>query len=382
LWTVTTAPDAQPARLSPDHGPTRAVGRYVVSPDGAHVAYLVGAAAGVPELWLVAVANPSAARLVPLPPGTLNVETIQLMRFSPDSRALFFGVFLTPARAHLLRVAVDNTSPPAFIYPLAGEAGNASSFVIAPDGSYVVVRDGNLNRVTVADPSVRVTLNAALPAGQILSGFSADATATRFVYQTTGPDLATAADDRLWRSDLASPGVSWLLLDGDPARAGPMFIESLRPDGNALLATSWGGNESYRQHDLAEISIAPADGQIRLLNAPAPSGARTQNAGQYLDEDTIIFTQRARNQPGRVFEVRGSDFANPVELAEPGFSGQGLKFSPDDSMLAFLHTREAVGDPGHYGVLVNRTAPGALWRVTPPSPGSTGFEMVVLTERQ
>jgi hypothetical protein len=35
-------------------------------------------------------------------------------------------------------------------------------------------------------------------------------------------------------------------------------------------------------------------------------------------------------------------------------------------MIVLTHSRNRAEDPNHFGILINRTAPGAMLRVTPP----------------
>lgn len=363
LWAVDTSPDAAPVRLTPDHGPGRAIGRYVVSPDGRWVAWLVGDAAQVPELWLADVTAASPRR-VEVPSSAVNLETIHLMRFTPDSRALYFGSVSAGGNTALLRMAVDSTAAPNVVYPRAGETGGVTGFFIAPDDTHVIVHDRHLFRVPL-DGGPRVRLNAALAAGQSVVAPSTNRDLTRFVYRTT--------DGRLWSSSLDSPDVSTLLLDRDPARGVP-GIEGVRPDGGAALV-SIPSTLLPGQVDLAEIPLA-APGVPLLLSPPA-AGIASSNRGQYLDDATVFFVERVAAQPARLFEFRRG-VPGLVAMGEPGFSGPAVRYSADFELLAFM---QASGE-GHQGVVVSRAAPAVMVRATPVMPVATGYEVVTLTSRR
>jgi VCBS repeat-containing protein len=365
LWAVDTASGGAPMRVSPEHGENRAIGRYVLSPDGERAAWLVGDAAQVPELWVADVATGSSQR-VTLPVETLNLATIQLMRFSPDSRSLYFGVVTGGGNTALMRVPTDTPGSPSVVYPRAGETGSVTSFFIAPDESYVVVQGRHLFRVPIGSAAPRERLNAALAPGQSVVAPSTNRDVTRFVYRTT--------DGRLWTSSLSAPDSSTLILDRDASRGVP-GIEGVRPDGGAALI-SIPSLSRPGQVDLAELLLSPVSSP-ELITAPDAGNVITSNHGQYLDDFTALHVERSDSQPTRLFEFRRGLGAS-VPIGEPGVSGAAIRYSADSGLVTYM---QASGG-GQQAVVVSRAAPGAAMRVTPVIPTFSGYDVVSLTERR
>ena len=380
LWAVSTQGVQTPVRITPEYGPDKNIESVVLSPDGAWAAYvLVDGAAR--QVWLVSTGNSGAPVPVSLPADTTGLRSYEPLRFAPTSAALYIVTTYDANSQRLVRVPVATPGNCVAIYPRAGEYGQVYAVFPATDDSYVVVRYGDLYRISTADPSNRTVINAPLPADQLTDSVFADRTATRFVYETTTiADLKGWGDDRLFGTAIDTPGVSTQVLDADPTRYS-FGVTSFRPDLNAVLVSVTRGVQNDTQTDLAELSLSPADGQLHVLNPAPPAGSRTSNDGIYLDDGSILLVERENLQLSRLYEVRRSDLATPVALAEPGVWGLMPLLSRDQSVVAFTHTRNTSNDPGHYGVLVNRAAPGVVMRVTPPGSFNNSVMVVGLIER-
>jgi VCBS repeat-containing protein len=363
IWTVGTRTVEAPVRMTPGHDATQSLDQFILSPNGAWVAYVV-VSGGLKQLWLVERANPAGRRQIPLRAGH-DIASFSPLKFSADSNALYYVTRSGPNSDHLNRAAVADPLHPVAIYPLANESAGLQEWFLSPDDSYVVVRYVDVVRVSVADPTVRIPLNAPLPVGRYIGSVNGDETATRFVYLTLEVNDAIRTDDELWMCDTGQPGVSTLVVPASPARTGPMGPTAFRPDRNAMLVDSWSAVPGSFQIDIAEVSLSPADGVMRQISPPRPVNSRTSSIASYLGNDSVILTVLESSLPTRFLEARRGSFDTPVTLVEPGIMSIAPRYSADKSIIAITHSRNQSGDPNHYGVLINRTAPGSMVRVTP-----------------
>jgi hypothetical protein len=380
LWTVSTRAVEAPVRMTPGHDATQTLDQFIISPNGAWVAYVV-VSAGVKQLWLVERANPAGRRQIPLRTGH-EIHGFQNIKFSSNSGALYYLTRTTGDRNHLNRAPVTDPMNPAAIFPRDGELNWFSEWFLSPGDANVIVRSYDILRVSVADPTLRIPMNGPLPSGHSIGQMLADATATRFVYLTVAVNDYVWTDDQLWTCDAEHPGVSTLIVAANAARTGPMSALKIRPDRNAVLVSSWVALANDYQIDLAEVSLAPADGVMRQLSPPPPVNSRTVSMGEYLDDDTIVYSVIEPSRPWRIFETRRGSFDTPTALVEAGNLSTFLSYSPDKAVIATTHSRNITEDSAHYGILVNRAAPIQMLRVTPAaSPFATPF-IIGLVERQ
>lgn len=363
LWTVSTRTVEAPVRVTPGHDATQTLDQFTLSPDGAWIAYVV-VSGGVKQLWLVERANPAGRRQIPLRTGH-EIYGFRNLKFSANSNALYYVTRTAPYEDHLNRAPVADPIHPAAIYPRDGEGGGVTEWFLSPDDSYVVVRYYDIVRVSVADPSVRITLNAPHLPGRGIGSVMGDATATRFVFLTLAVNDSIHTDDELWMCDTGQPGVSTKIVAADAARTGPLGGMSIRPDRNAVLVDSWVAVPGGFQIDVAEVSLTPADGVMRQISPPRPANSRTTAIAEYIGNDSIVYTLLEPSLPSRFFEARPGSFDTPVTLVEPGIMGIWPRYTADKSVLTITHSRNQSGDSSHYGILINRTAPGSMIRVTP-----------------
>ena len=359
-------------QLTPGYTGTSRIEQFIISPDGSNVAYVL-LVAGVPQVWIVPVANPSDRIQVPLAPDITSIGGFGQMRFSASGGALYFNARIDDNRSYLVRAALSDPTNPV-------QLSSTIEYYLSPDDSYVVTRSDALYRVPVADPALRTIINAPLPAGNVMNSSAGDATATRFIFQTTVIGAYTDhTDDRLWMVDISNPGVSTLVLDASPAHTGPIPIQAIRPDRNAALMYLWTSVGTDYQIDIAELPLSPASGIPRVLNPPPPAGSRTLSNGFYIDDDNVLFIAHEDLQLPRLYESRRPALTPPIEMIEPGTWSITPMLSDDRAVLAFAHSRSNAADPSLYGVLVNRSAPGTMLRVT--TPAGSGIGIVGLVER-
>lgn len=380
LWAVPTQGVQAAVRITPDYGLDKNIDGVVVSPDGAWVAYVL-VDGTLKQVWLASLADPNSAVCVTLPAEATGLRSFYPLRFAPNSDALYIVTTFDANSERLLRVPVTSPTTVVPLYPAPGEYGQVFAFFPSADDSYVVVRYDNLYKIPTANPAVRAAINASLPADQLTDSVFADPTATRFVYETTTTaDLKSWGDDRLWSADVAAPGVSTQVLDADPARTS-FGVTSFRPDRNAALVAVTYGTDNDSQTDLAELSLSPADGQLRVLNSAPPAGTHTHNDGMYLDDGSVLLIERQSLAPSRLYELRRADLATPVAVGEAGIISFMPMLSRDQTVFAYSHSRNLPDDSGTYGVLVNRAAPGVLMRVTPAGGYSTDVIVIGAVER-
>jgi hypothetical protein len=363
LWTVSTRTVEAPVRMTPGHDATQTLDQFTMSPDGAWIAYVV-VSGGVKQLWLVERANPAGRRQIPLRAGH-EIYGFWNLKFSANSNALYYVTRTAPYADHLNRASVADPLHPTAIYPRDGESGGVTEWFLSPDDSYVVVRYYDIVLVSVADPAVRITLNAPHPPGRGIGSVIGDATATRFVYLSLAVNDNIHTDEELWMCDISQPGVSTKVVAEDPARTGPLSARYIRPDRNAVLVDSWVAVPGGFHLDLSEVSLAPADGVMRLVSPPRPANSRTSAVAEYAGNDSIVYTLLESSLPSRFYEARRGSFDTPVTLVEPGVMGIWPRYTADKSVLTITHSRNQSGDSSHYGILINRTAPGSMIRVTP-----------------
>jgi Tol biopolymer transport system component len=245
LYLADLAAPGAAVRLNP---PAGSVGdtfeaRFKLTPDGTRVVYFaVGDTPGMRELHMVSLATPGVATILNAPlQGQGDILDFNL---SPDGRHVVYTADQeTDFVAEAYLVDLDT---PGLATKVNGPVQYGVIFArFTPDGSGITffadeeraILEHDLYMVSVADPTQRTRLNAALAAGEsVVDGYAISADGSRATYtpQSTGSLFKT----ELMLVELAAPGAALQINGPIPDRIlefGTYGRQDFSPDGKEVV---------------------------------------------------------------------------------------------------------------------------------------------------
>jgi len=347
------------------------VSRFVVSPDGASVAYSADQdVAGDLDLYLVDLAMPGTwTRLGSLPAGRNEL----FARFSPDGARIAFTAsdeFFGNTQLYLVDLADPGTATRLNPDLIANGSVSISGFAFTPDGGsvvYVAAQDQQLFDLYVVDlttPGISARLNSTGGSvGDHWDGrFRITPDGTRVVYSAVG-DLPGVRE--LQTVSLARPGVV-TTLNSPMQAAGDVFDFTLSPDGRFAAYTADQDNDFLPEIFVVDLALP---GVATKVSSQVHFGAGLARFTP--DSRSVVFTADQGRAPGE----------RDLYLAAIGSPGESLRlnapleqnmsvaqyaFSPGGTQIAYL--TEPIGGFTKDVMLVDLASPGKAVKVNGPLP--------------
>jgi Tol biopolymer transport system component len=304
---------------------------------------------------------------------------------TPDGQTVVYLSRKSSEQPVLYRAAVNGTGQEELLSATYAEKGQVRDFSIAPDGKWVVWRQGQVNgwrlyaRSLVQAGAPIVELSTGLNSVLDLRGgtaFSPDGTRVAFIGQATGPGADAYA------APLAGPAAARVMLNPTLAQTRTVsFLAHWTPDGNRVIY-----NADADTTNLIEIYGADANGSGTAvkLNAPVTSNAFPWllQSGQLLYDvregtQTVFYTLPSSGSAAdaRRLSANTGQWLNAGNLFvyEHWVEKQVYAVAaggPEDARVSLNGSGPFCLDAGGRYAVVNRTAEHKLYRVKTSGVGA------------
>lgn len=349
LWSVRRA-GGEPIRLTHPLPAGIFPAEAAISPDSARVVYLIDQeTTTVKELWSVPIGGPSAAAVKLHPTPVAGGDALEPWAFTPDgSRVVFRGDLAVDGTTELWSAPVDGPAGALVrLNPDAVAGGSVTSFVLSPDGTYVVFR-GDLEvderfelwSVPVEGPASAAQKLHATPIGNgdVFDDFRISADSERVIFRG---DLPVDELNELWSAPLDGAEAA-VKLNPVATPGGDVFLFDLPPAGERLVFRA--DLSTDNTIELWSVPLAgPATDAVKLNPAPVAGGEANYRPGFTPDGSRVLFAADLLvNGVDELWSVPVAGPAeaairlNPTPVAGGRVANSAWRVSPDGAHVIFL----------------------------------------------